>query len=194
MAGPQPPCPRPAALLLTGGASRRMGADKATLVVGGVGLAERTAALLGAVAAPVLEVGPGYTALPRTREVPPGSGPLAAMAAGAAALLERRHRGPVLVVATDLPLLTRAYLLRLADHRADDARCCVVPRDAEGRPQPVCARYSMAVLARAPALVAAGHRSVMALLARAPVIWLDGGGDDALMDVDTPEDLERLAQ
>ena len=61
---------RPAALLLTGGASRRLGRDKATLMVGGVPLARRTAALLVEVANPVIEVGPGYTGLPHVVEKP----------------------------------------------------------------------------------------------------------------------------
>ncbi|HVL90346.1 MAG TPA: NTP transferase domain-containing protein, partial [Actinomycetota bacterium] len=46
-----------AGLLLTGGASTRMGRDKATIVAGGASLAERSAAALRAVAAPVLAVG-----------------------------------------------------------------------------------------------------------------------------------------
>jgi len=192
MAAAEPPPPRPAALLLTGGASRRMGTDKASLVVGGQRLAERTAALLVLLAAPVLEVGPGFTALPCTRESPPGSGPLAAVAAGGAALEELRHRGPVLVVATDLPQLSASYLRRLAEQSAPTPAHCVVPRDADGEPQPLCARYSVEALAQARELVAAGHRSMRALLAVAPVMWLDAGTDGALLDVDTPADLERL--
>jgi hypothetical protein len=47
-------------LLLTGGASRRMGSDKALLKVDGRRLVDRAAAVLGAVAAPVIEVGPGW--------------------------------------------------------------------------------------------------------------------------------------
>src|ERR1700736_1061525 len=73
---------RPAALLLTGGTSRRMGRDKATLPVNGTPLAERTATLLAQVADPVVEVGPGWTGLVAVREEPAGQGPLAAMAAG----------------------------------------------------------------------------------------------------------------
>ena len=46
-------------LLLTGGRSRRLGADKAGLVLDGETLAHRMAARLAAVCDPVLEVGRG---------------------------------------------------------------------------------------------------------------------------------------
>ncbi|HZI37181.1 MAG TPA: NTP transferase domain-containing protein, partial [Acidimicrobiia bacterium] len=52
-----------AGLLLTGGASRRMGRDKALLEVGGRRLVDRAASVLAAVADPVLEVGPGWSEL-----------------------------------------------------------------------------------------------------------------------------------
>lgn len=57
-----------AGLLLTGGASRRMGADKALLEIGGRRLADRGASVLAAVCHPVLEVGPGVSGLPAVRE------------------------------------------------------------------------------------------------------------------------------
>ncbi|HEX3424485.1 MAG TPA: formate dehydrogenase accessory sulfurtransferase FdhD [Acidimicrobiales bacterium] len=184
-----------AALLLTGGASRRMGRDKATIVFDGEPLARRTAALLARRADPVLEVGPGFTNLPHLLEDPPGSGPLAAMAAGGAALWARHHQGPVLVIGTDLPHLSDAFLRTLAEYPVPGADYSVVPRDATGRPQPVCARYSPEALVRAQELVAAGHRSVMALLERVPVSWLDTAeGEPALFDVDTPKDLESATR
>src|SRR5438093_7464181 len=109
------PLPGPATvagLLLTGGASRRMGRDKALIEVGGQRLVDRAAAALKAVADPVLEVGPGWSALPSVREDPPGSGPLAAVAAGAGALRAAGHHGPVIVLAVDMPFVT-VDLLRL---------------------------------------------------------------------------------
>ncbi|HZC99689.1 MAG TPA: NTP transferase domain-containing protein, partial [Actinomycetes bacterium] len=47
-----------AAAVLAGGASRRMGRDKATLPVGGVALASRVIAAVGGIAAPVVLVAP----------------------------------------------------------------------------------------------------------------------------------------
>jgi len=186
-------------MLLTGGGSRRLGRDKAALVVGGVRLADRTAALLAGVADPVIEVGPGYTSLPCAREDPPGSGPLAAVAAGTAMLSRGRgHPAPAaaLVVATDLPRLTTGLLRLLAEHPGPG---CIVPLDAGGQAQYGCARYSADALAAGQELLEAGHRSLRALLERVEVTWLTtgewtgaAGGDDALRDIDTPEDLATL--
>jgi molybdopterin-guanine dinucleotide biosynthesis protein A len=187
---------RPAALLLTGGASRRLGRDKAAILVGGVPLARRTAALLVEVAEPVIEVGPGYTGLAQVREVPAGAGPLAAMAAGWTALAAGGRPRAVLVVATDLPQLTGGLLALLASHPGVG---CVVPVDRSGRPQTLCARYPAAALARSVRLVAAGRRAVRTLLDGEEVSWLPpdvwepaAGRALALADLDTPDDLARL--
>jgi molybdenum cofactor guanylyltransferase len=187
--------PRPAALLLTGGASRRMGRDKALIDVDGSPLWRRTAELLALVADPVVEVGPGYSPLPRAVEPSPGSGPLHALAAGAHLLRRSGHLGPVLLVATDLPRLSAGLLDLLASW---PGTASVVPL-AGGQPQPLCARYSGADLATAAALVEAGHRSLRSLLDRIEATWLEpvdwvgaAGRADALADIDTPEDLAAL--
>ena len=80
-----------------------MGSDKALLEVDGQRLVDRAVAALTAVADPVLEVGPGWSGLPAVREDPPGSGPLAAVSTGAAALRRAGHQGPVLVLSVDMP-------------------------------------------------------------------------------------------
>jgi molybdopterin-guanine dinucleotide biosynthesis protein A len=186
-----------AGLLLTGGASRRMGTDKATLAVmaGDEPLARRTARHLAATTSPTFEVGPGHSQLPPVTEDPPGGGPLAAMAAGHRQLRVAGWTGPVVVVATDLPRLTRSLLAWLADHPS--ARS-VIPV-ADGVPQTLCARYSADDLELAVGLVAAGKRSMRDLLERidarlaGPEVWTPAAGDpDALVDVDTPSDLARL--
>jgi molybdenum cofactor guanylyltransferase len=183
-----------AGLLLTGGRSSRLGADKADLRMGNGGtLSARTAGLLGTVAEPVIEVGPGRTALRAVADS--GEGPLAAVAAGATALRSGSGLTAALVVATDLPLLTAGLLSWLAAHPAPGS---VVPV-AAGRSQPLCARYSAADLDVAVAIVGAGRRSMRDLLdAIEPVYvdedeWVPAAGDpSALQDVDTPADLVRL--
>ena len=52
-----------AGLLLTGGSSRRMGRDKAELVVAGERLADHAARELTGACEPVLEIGPGRSEL-----------------------------------------------------------------------------------------------------------------------------------
>lgn len=182
-----------AGLLLTGGASARLGTPKAELRRAGVRLADRNAALLTAVCTVTLEVGPGYSALPAVREDPPGSGPLAALVAGAAALHARGEPLPVLVLGVDLPFVDTALLTWLATRPGTGT---VVPRVA-GSPQPLCARYGTADLAVAAGLRRAGAASMRALLDAAAVTYLDeadwGAVTDAsgFDDVDTPDAVAR---
>ncbi len=187
-------------LLLTGGASRRMGEDKALIELGGQRLVDRAAALLTAVADPVIEVGPGWSGLPAVREDPPGSGPLAALSAGAAALRAAGHDGSVLVLAVDMPRVG-VELLRFLAGRVGTATA--VPR-AGGHPQPMCARYGPDVLAAVDERLAAGGRSLRDLLETLapsgavswvePEEWEPVAGPEAFADVDTPEDLRRLRE
>jgi molybdopterin-guanine dinucleotide biosynthesis protein A len=180
-------------VLLTGGASTRFGAPKALLDARGERLVDRTARVLAEVAAPVVEVGPGYSALAATREDPPGEGPLAALAAGAAWLDAAGSEGAFLVVAVDLPLLSSDLLHWLADRPGSGT---VVPR-VDGIAQSLCGRYARDAGALAAALLAAGERSVRALLAASSVEYVDedawgGVAPRAVFtDVDTPADAAR---
>jgi molybdopterin-guanine dinucleotide biosynthesis protein A len=174
-------------VLLTGGHSRRFGRDKATFVVGGVPLAVRAARVLTAVCEPVVEAGPGVSGLPSAREDPPGTGPLAGLLAAADAF---GVRGPVLVLACDMPRVGVALVRLLAEWPGEGS---VVPT-VGGRPQFACARWSAASLVRARA---SGRASLRALVGddvsfvdeRA---WGDVAGADQFVDVDTPGDLASL--
>ena len=178
-----------AGVLLTGGTSRRLGTDKALIPSpSGQPLAVHVAGLLAQVAGPCVEVGPGHSALASVWEDPPGGGPLAAVLAG------WRHLGEpatVLVVAVDQPHLSAGLLGFVAGHLHPGS---VVPRDGSGRPQPLCARYVAADLARAAVALAAGDRSMRELVAGAlplpPAEWRPHApAADPFADLDTPEDL-----
>jgi molybdopterin-guanine dinucleotide biosynthesis protein A len=181
-------------LLLTGGRSRRLGTDKAGLVVDGRTLAVRGATILGRVCDVVIEVGPGRTELPTAREDPTGAGPLAAVAAGAAALTRLGAEGAALVLAVDLPRVTVSLLELLRDWPG--ARS-VVP-SVGGRLQPVCARYGPDALRSVPDLVAAGAASMRALVDAVDhdvvdeSVWGAVATADVFADVDTPADAARL--
>jgi molybdenum cofactor guanylyltransferase len=184
-------------MLLTGGTSRRMGRDKADLVVEGERLADRTARVLAQVCAPVLEVGPGRSRLDSVLEDPPGGGPLVAVAAGRRGLLEQGYAGPAVVLAVDMAAVEPPLLHFLATFPGEGS---VVPF-VTGRAQPLCARYSAATLAVAERLAAGGERSMRALVHEAgdlqwagPRMWGAVVDDRAFLDLDTPADLERLRE
>ncbi len=183
----------PAGVLLTGGGSRRLGVDKATLVVNGERLADHAARVLGAVCTTVVEVGPGIAGLPSCREDPVGSGPLAALVAGARALGADASRG-VILLACDLPGVEEPLVRLLADW---PGAATVVPV-ADGELQSVCARYGLEALEEASVAIAAGERSLRGLLARAAhdrldeSVWGAIAPLDAFADVDTPADLARV--
>jgi molybdenum cofactor guanylyltransferase len=143
---------RYAAIVLAGGGGRRLGGrDKPALPVGGRPMLARVLdAADGAVARVV--VGPPRPDLPprviQAREQPPGGGPVAALAAGFAALAGRTVPDLVAVLAADLPFLTRDDVDRLARAAAAGDHDGTVPVDAAGRQQWLCGVYRVAPLRR----------------------------------------------
>lgn len=164
------------AVLLSGGDARRLGGvAKADLVVGGRRLIDR---VLDAVAAAELVVvvgpDPGNGRVDAvTREDPPGSGPVAAIAAGLAYV-----RAPIVaVLAADLPFLDPATIGRLVDALAPTGASLPGSRpadvaalvDSDGRDQNLVTAWRTA---RLRALLACGptlDTPVRSLLRRARV-------------------------
>lgn len=173
-----------------------MGRDKADLVVAGERLADRAARVLAAVCDPALEVGPGRSPLDVVGDEEPRSGPLAALVTGAAALRTHGHDGAVVLLGVDLPFVTVPLLELIAGH---PARETVVPIYGSMR-QSCCARYAPDALETAAELVARGERALHALLSVVPVVeiteaeWGAVAPADALVDLDTPEDLTRVQE
>lgn len=177
-------------VLLSGGASRRLGQDKASAHVGGARLLDRVVRQIPD-GVPVVLVGPALPDLAErvvvVREDPPGSGPVAAISAGLAQV-----RGPVTgVLAADMPfavpaLRRSAVLLGEAGPAVEAA----VPVDGQRVPQPLCAAYSTPALRRALAdLAPLPGRSVRAVVERLRVMeW--AAPADQLADVDTPDELQ----
>jgi molybdopterin-guanine dinucleotide biosynthesis protein A len=182
-----------AGLLLTGGASSRLGVPKGELRRAGERLADRNARLLASVCTVALEVGPGSSPLAAVREDPPGSGPLAALVAGAEALHARGVLLPVLVLGVDLPFVDAALLGWLA---ARPGSGTVVPR-VDGSPQPLCARYGRGDLDVAARLRGEGAASMRSLLDVVAVTYVDEGAwrtvapASCFEDVDTPDAVAR---
>ncbi|MEU4432441.1 NTP transferase domain-containing protein [Nocardia rhamnosiphila] len=126
----------PDVIVLAGGRASRMGGvDKPGLMVGGRSMLQTALAAVASLGRTVV-VGPPRPELAahivQTREPEPGSGPVAAVAAGLAALgAEPAPR--IVVLAADLPFLTDAAIGELVRQSADfDA---VFAADPSGRPQ-----------------------------------------------------------
>jgi len=192
--------PGAAGLLLTGGASSRMGADKSGLVLEGFDetLAERSGRLLAAAVAPgpALEVGPGVSGLRRAAGYgvdDPGEGPLTAVVAGRRALEKAGWAGAVLVLATDLPAVTLEALRWLVGFPATGSVVPVVG----GRRQPLVARWCPADLDRAAELAGRGERSLRQVFGPGTCFVDEAAFGEvataaAFSDVDTPAELEAL--
>ncbi|UGQ15235.1 molybdenum cofactor guanylyltransferase [Yinghuangia sp. ASG 101] len=148
------------AVVLAGGAARRLGGrDKPALTVGGRTLLDRAVdACEGA--RTVVVVGP-ERATRRTvawaREDPPGGGPVAALAAGLPAV----DAPAVVVLAADLPFVTRevAELLVAALDEPDADGAVLV--DGEGRDQPLLAAYRTTALRSALDAVGDPHGAAL---------------------------------
>ena len=168
-----------------------MGRDKAGLVVAGERLADHAARVLTAVCEPVLEIGPGRSELEAVDDDEPRAGPLMALVTGARALRARGYDGAVVLLGVDLPFVDQRLLELLVRHPASET---VVPM-AGGMRQSCCARYAPDALATAAELVERGERAMHALLSAVPAVeiteaeWREVAPADALVDLDTPEDL-----
>lgn len=106
-------------LVLAGGASRRMGRDKALVEWDGRRAIDLVFALAGEICGEVLISGGDY-GLPFVADPHPGAGPVAGVLAGAAAL-QAKGCETLLVLAVDAPTLTASDLAPLLAARAPGA-------------------------------------------------------------------------
>ncbi|MEV4146993.1 molybdenum cofactor guanylyltransferase [Amycolatopsis sp. NPDC049691] len=178
---------RYAGIVVAGGsASRLSGVDKPALSVGGKPLLARAIhALAGAER--VIAVGPrrpGFDVV-WTREPVPGTGPVAALAAGLAFVPDDVEA--VAVLAADLPGVRRSTVDRLVAALGDGDGAVLV--DAGGSRQWLLGAWRVAALRDAlPEQVEnAALRRVLGGLSVTEVPAERGEADD----IDTPEDLER---
>jgi molybdenum cofactor guanylyltransferase len=184
-------------LVLAGGRSERLGTDKAAVVLDGQPLLARAVALLQAVVADIRVAARPDQAdddLRRRfrlvaddlRGIGPAAGILAAHAA--------QPDAAWLVMACDMPRVDAGDLARLVAARepARGATAFRGPRD--GRPEPLCAIYEPATLARFRRQVTAGGSpSPRELLENCGPVLLEAPAADRLDSINTREDLQRLA-
>jgi molybdopterin-guanine dinucleotide biosynthesis protein A len=166
-----------------------MGRDKATIVFDGEQLAHRAARVLALVCDPVMEVGPGVTDLRCVHEHPRGSGPLAALVAGAGALVVDE----VLLLACDYPFVDAPVLQLIAGWAG---KRTAIP-EADHRLQFACARYGSASLHAARVGLQEGEASLRTAAdvdcdVIPPSIWGEVAPPNTFTDLDTPDDLLAL--
>ena len=179
--------PEVSVILLTGGSSRRMGTDKASVKLGNDTLLDFQLAQIPT-GVPTIVVGEAVAARPEvvfTREDPPGSGPVAAVSAG----LAHTRTSEVVLLAVDAPFAL-PQLLRL---HLDPDDTALIPQDLAGKPQYLAGLYrSTALQAALDGLGDPTNTSMRELITHLPqakYFALTPENADYFMDLDTPEDL-----
>jgi molybdopterin-guanine dinucleotide biosynthesis protein A len=182
--------------ILVGGASRRMGQDKAQLRLGTETLLERVAGQLSAATSSVTMVGNTQVGnpLPSVPDVYEKWGALG----GIHAVLSATNTDWSIVIACDLPFVTRDLFERLKSF-ADESVDAIVPIQPDGRPQPVCALYRRETcLPEIERLIQAGEHTPRALLTKVRTRYVKfaelsdlPGAVNFFLNLNTPDDFER---
>jgi molybdopterin-guanine dinucleotide biosynthesis protein A len=174
-------------LVLAGGRSSRMGADKAALLVDGRPLLVRTVGLLEPLTTSV------HVAIRAGQADDELEGP----AAGLLAAWTHDPGAAWLVVACDMPGLDCAALEALVAGRDADRGATAWRSPGDGLPEPLCAIWEPATLARLAAEAGQGGTGTVsprAILAAAHPLLLNPARPSALTSVNTPADLHRYLE
>lgn len=171
------------AAVLAGGASRRMGRDKALMTLDGRTLLERAIAAVASIADDTFVVGdraPYHQfGIPVVADVFPGAGPLG----GIATALRHASHEHVLVVACDMPFLSLPLLRAMAAQSRDYDVLVPVTSSSPGDPRAAStyetlhAIYGRAILPAIELRIGCGELRVVAALAglavrELPEAWL----------------------
>jgi len=178
-------------LVLAGGRSIRMRADKAALQYGGRSQLERAMALI----APQVERAyvsvradqaedPLRARFPQIRDVHENLGPVAGLLAAQA----RHPEAAWLVLACDLPLLDETTLRHLVSCRAPQRVATAYRSSHDGLPEPLCAIWEPRSAAPLAAYVAAGRQCPRRFLLSADAQLIDEPSPGALDNINTPEE------
>lgn len=181
------------ALILAGGDSRRMGQDKAALVLDGKTLlthvTDTMQQMFPKVIVSVRQLRGGVE-VPQVCDEVEASGPLAGLVAG----LAQAETPWVFAVACDMPFVTPGVVQHLASLRSGHQ--AVVPM-VDGHPQPLAAFYAASAQEAMRTNLAAGDRSLRGMLQKLDVRYVDEAElrecDPQLrsfFDLDTPQDFQ----
>jgi molybdopterin-guanine dinucleotide biosynthesis protein A len=181
-------------LILAGGFSRRMGRDKATIVIGGQTLLQRTVNLLEALELPVIVsaradqefIIPGSI---RVDDPVPSIGP----AGGLLAAMKAHPNTALLTLAVDLPRLGIQTLQQLIEQRHPSSHVTAFENPEDGRIDPLCTLYEPASNQLIQSAVEQGERSLRRILERtAHVRRVQPAFPAELIDLDTPDSVLNL--
>jgi molybdopterin-guanine dinucleotide biosynthesis protein A len=181
------------AIILAGGDSRRMGRDKASLLLGDQTLLQHVIAVMQPIFSEVIVSVRQPRAeinLPQVCDDPAAAGPLA----GLAAALGQIKTPWAFVVACDMPFVQAAMIEKLSQYRGDFQ--AVVPV-VQGHVQPLAAFYASSGLEVIRAhLAGGGKNSLRAVLEKISVRYVDepelfgvGSTRRSFFDLDTPQDV-----
>ena len=173
-------------IVLTGGTSKRFGSDKSKAKIGDETLLEFLCRNLPKEnGGRLIIVGPESSVNAKyVREVPPGSGPLAAIGSG----LKEVDSQLVGIFATDMPFAPK-IIPQLTSALADDA---ALPLDEEGQIQPLAGIYRSAALKSALATYESlANQSVKSLLEKLKINQVPLVETELLLDIDTEAALSK---
>jgi len=175
--------------VLAGGASSRMGRNKALLAVGGRTLLEIAVRAVAGVAGKVTIIGPPglyeATGVRVIGDLRAGAGPLGGIETALADSVD----GWNLVVACDMPRLADGGLRRILQEAWVNADAgCVIPESGDGQAEPLCAAYHRRMLPVVRAALDAGTRKVTDALPAGLVRYIRMTDDPIFQNVNTPEE------
>ncbi len=183
------------AVIMAGGDSQRMGADKASLLLDGQTLLQRVTATMRQIFPQVIlsvrKLRP-ETELPQVCDEQPDGGPLAGLVTGLGYITTPW----AFVVACDMPFVVPEVVEQLAQRCAG---CQAVVPVVQGYPQPLAAFYARSCLDAIRAhLDSGGKNSLRAVLEKLEVCYVDEAemlaadpGLRSFFDLDTPQDVAR---
>ena len=180
--------------VLTGGASRRFGSDKALFRVDGVALAEHVCRMVRAAGAgEVMAVGGDGPALSglgcfdrHLQDHWPGQGPLG----GIITALEAANSEVAVILACDTPAMSASAPRRLIDALGE---ADVVVGVVDGRDQPLTAAWRGDVVGRLRLAFEAGERAPRRVIESLTVARVELADTD-VADIDRPDDLHRYSR
>lgn len=180
---------RASGVVLAGGASRRMGRNKAELTLMGKTLLERQADKFQELGIrDIMLSGENCPPLPGARVIPDeyaGKGPLG----GLHACLRAAKNPACLVVSVDTPLIPAEVLARLC--RAHTGGVTVLRHS--GREEPLLGVYDCCIADAIAALIENGRYAVRNLREVVPWHYFDySGPEEPLMNCNTPEEFEAV--